>query len=46
LKRGLCLGYAADNDQNLGEKKSAADTSQRFRVGGSISEPMIQKEAV
>jgi len=46
LKRGLCLGYAADNDQNLGEKKSAADTSQRFRVGGSISELMIQKEVV
>jgi len=46
LKRGLCLGYATDNDQNLGEKKSAADTSQRFRVGGSISELKIRKEAV
>ena len=30
MKRGLCLGYAADNDQNLGEKKSVADTGQRF----------------
>ena len=46
MKRGLCLGYAANNDQNLGKKKSAADTSQRFRVGGSISELKIWKEAV
>jgi len=46
LKRGLCLGYTADNDQNLGEKKSAADTSQRFRVRGSILELKIQKEVV
>jgi len=46
LKRGLCLGYAADNDQNLGKKKSVADTSQRFRIGGSILELMIRKEAV
>jgi len=46
LKRELCLSYAADNDQNLEEKKLAANTSQRFRVGGSISELMIWKEAV
>ena len=46
MKRGLCLGYTVNNDQNLGEKKSAADTSQRFRVGGFISELKIQKEAV
>ena len=46
MKRGLCLGYATDNDQNLREKKSVADISQRFRVGGSISELMIQKEVV
>jgi len=46
LKRGLCLGYTANNDQNLGKKKLAANTSQRFRVRGSISELMIQKEVV
>ena len=46
MKRGLCLGYAADNNQNLGKKKSAADTSQRFKIRGFISEPMIRKEVV
>ena len=46
MKRGLCLGYAADNDQNLGEKKLAADTSQRFRVRGSISKLKIWKVVV
>ena len=46
MKRELCLSYAADNDQNLEEKKSVADTSQRFRVRGSISELKIWKEAV
>ena len=46
MKRGLCLGYATDNDQNLGKKKSVADTSQRFRIGGFILELMIRKETV